>query len=36
MAWLWDSYDTYRLNKADVEDHLTELFGNYDFLISVS
>jgi hypothetical protein len=36
MAWQWDTYDTYRLNKADLEEYLTELFGSYDFYIQVS
>ncbi|KAH8726021.1 hypothetical protein GQ44DRAFT_706288 [Phaeosphaeriaceae sp. PMI808] len=33
MEWNWDMFDTYRLNKDDLNDYLTVLFGRYDFLI---
>lgn len=36
MAWQWDFFDTYRLNKEDVENYLTELFGTHKFYVKVS
>lgn len=35
-AYVWDTFDTYRLRRADLEEFLTETFGNYEFYISVS
>jgi hypothetical protein len=35
MSWQWDYFDTYRLNRDDLEDYLTTLFGRYDFYIKV-
>ncbi|KAA8615795.1 hypothetical protein PtrSN002B_010502 [Pyrenophora tritici-repentis] len=35
MAYVWDSFETYRLDQQDLEKYLTGLFGHYDFLITV-
>ena len=36
MPWCYDYFETYRLRQGDLDDFLTELFDNYDFLITVS
>jgi len=36
MAYVWDSFETYRLDQKDLEKYLTKLFGEYDFFIKVS
>ncbi|KAH7402798.1 hypothetical protein BKA66DRAFT_449540 [Pyrenochaeta sp. MPI-SDFR-AT-0127] len=33
MGWTWDTFDTYRLHKDDLEGYLTQQFGYYDFFI---
>jgi len=35
MAYVWDSFETYRLDQKDLEKYLTKLFGEYDFFIKV-
>lgn len=35
MDWVWDTFETYRLNQADLQAYLTELYGSYDFSIEV-
>lgn len=35
-GYVWDNFDTYRLNRADLEDFLKGLFGSLDFHVSVS
>ncbi|PVI06061.1 hypothetical protein DM02DRAFT_681493 [Periconia macrospinosa] len=36
MAWVYDTFDTYRLPQATLEYFLRQKFGNYDFFIRVS
>lgn len=33
--WRWNEIPSYRLNKADVEGYLKQLFGNYKFYTEV-
>jgi hypothetical protein len=33
---VWDTFDTYRLNQADLEDFPKNIFGNLEFYTSVS
>jgi hypothetical protein len=35
MPYVWDTFETYRLRQADLEDLLREKFGPYEFYISV-
>lgn len=35
MDWVWDTFETYRLNQADLQAYLAELYGSYDFAIEV-
>ncbi|KAH8707102.1 hypothetical protein GQ44DRAFT_777491 [Phaeosphaeriaceae sp. PMI808] len=34
-AYVWDSYDTYRLRQLDLERFLADTFGEQDFHVSV-
>jgi hypothetical protein len=36
MAWGWDTFPSYRLRRETVLAFLTEIFGYYEFFISVS
>jgi hypothetical protein len=35
-TWLWDSCDSYRLNREIIQQFLTGLFGSFNFLVEVS
>ena len=35
MAWVWDYIPHYHLSEEDVQGYLRNLFGNYNFYLSV-
>ena len=35
MSYVWDTFPDYRLNRADLQAYLTELYGSFDFFIEV-
>ncbi|KAF2115662.1 hypothetical protein BDV96DRAFT_612335 [Lophiotrema nucula] len=35
MGWVWDGFDTYRLDKDKLENYLEGEFGTYDFYVQV-
>jgi hypothetical protein len=35
MSYVWDTFPDYRLNQADLQAYLTELYGSYNFFIQV-